>query len=79
MDGSNYFEVLDYATLLHEQIELASPPEFLGVLPDRNAVDGVEAPAWVSQSHPLGRISFYDPEDGSVETLTGFELNAGIE
>jgi hypothetical protein len=33
----------------------------------------------VSQDHDLGRISFYDPDDDSLETLTGFELNSGIE
>jgi hypothetical protein len=33
----------------------------------------------VSQQHDLGRISFYDPDAGALDTLTGFELNAGIE
>jgi hypothetical protein len=79
MEDSPFFEVLNYTTLLHDQYELASIPSFLGVLPDLNGVDGDESPAWVSQEHPLGRISFFDPDDTSLETLTGFELNSGIE
>jgi hypothetical protein len=35
--------------------------------------------AWVSQDHSLGRISFYDAPTGSMDTITGFELNSGIE
>ena len=49
------------------------------VLPDLTLGDNDEPPAWVSQDHPLGRISFFDPDDASLETLTGFELNSGIE
>ena len=74
-----YLEVLDYTTLLHDQITLGSLPSFVGVLPDLAPDDGDEPPAWVSQEHPLGRISFYDADDASVETLTGFELNSGVE
>jgi hypothetical protein len=51
----------------------------VGVIPDLAPGDGDEPPAWVSQEHPLGRITFYDPDDASLETLTGFELNAAIE
>jgi len=79
MKDSPYFEVLDYGTLLHEQYELPSLPTYLGVLPDDAAGDGDEPPAWVAQEHDLGRITFFDPDDGSLETLTGFELNSGIE
>lgn len=79
MEGAPYLEVLDFVTLLPEEYELASPPIFLGALPDLAPDDGDEPPAWVSQQHPLGRISFFDPDDASLETLTGFELNSGIE
>lgn len=79
MEGSPFFEVLDYVTLLHEQYTLSSIPEYVGVLPDLAPGDGDEPPAWVSQQYDLGRISFFDPDDASLETLTGFELNAGIE
>jgi DNA-binding beta-propeller fold protein YncE len=79
MEGENYLEVLDYDTLLHEQIELPSPPVFLGVLPDLLPTDGDEPPAWVSQEYSLGRLTFWDPDERVADTLTGFELNAGIE
>lgn len=70
---------LDYASLLAWEVGLRSDPVFVGVLPDLDDGDGDQPRAWVSQDHDLGRISFYDPDDDSIETLTGFELNAGIE
>jgi DNA-binding beta-propeller fold protein YncE len=79
MEGEPFLEVLDYVTLLHDQHRLPSTPEFLGVLPDLAPEDGDEPVAWVSQEHELGRLSFFDPDDASMETITGFELNAGIE
>ncbi len=79
MDGEPYLEVLDYTTLLHEQIPLKSAPRFVGVLPDLDLGDDDEPQAWVSQEHDLGRISFFDPDDDSLETITGFELNSEIE
>ncbi len=79
MEDEPYLEVLDYGTLLHEQYPLRSLPIFVGVLPDLAPDDGDSPPAWVSQEHDLGRISFYDPDDSTLETLTGFELNSEIE
>ena len=79
MDGQKYLEVLDYRTLLPEEIELRSDPVYVGVLPDLFPEDDDEPVAWASQEHELGRISFYDPDDGAVETITGFELNSEIE
>jgi len=78
MDGQPFLEQLDYQTLLHEEIELKSHPVYVGVLPDLDPTDGVEPQAWASQDHELGRISFLDPLTQSVETITGFELNAQI-
>lgn len=72
-------EILDYRALTFEPVALRSSPEFLGVLPDLDGAGGDEPAAWVSQSHPLGRLSFYDPDDGQLQTITGFELNAAIE
>ncbi|MEM9489814.1 MAG: hypothetical protein AAGC55_11750, partial [Myxococcota bacterium] len=51
--------------------QLGSPPEALGILPDA-------AVAFVSQRHPLGRISFIDIVSGQVRTLTGFDLNGRV-
>jgi DNA-binding beta-propeller fold protein YncE len=79
MEGVKSLVELDYRTLLHTNIELSSVPVYTGVLPDLHPEDGQEPKAWASQEHDLGRISFYDPNDGSVETITGFELNGQIE
>ena len=79
LEGQPYLEVLNFQTLIFDEIPLRSDPVFVGVLPDLDTTDGDEPPAWVSQEHPLGRISFYDPDDRSLETITGFELNGAIE
>ena len=71
MDGVPEIVALDYDKLIPEPMPLPSNPIFLGVLPDSNT-------AWVSQEHELGRISFYSPPS-TIQTLTGFELNAEIE
>lgn len=52
-------------------IELGSPPEAIGVLPDSNKI-------FISQRHPLGRVSFIDVDTDQVRTLTGFDLNSQI-
>ena len=72
MEGEPYLEVLDYTTLIHDEIILKSLPVFLGALPETNT-------AFISQEHRLGRISFYDTSDEELNTITGFELNADIE
>jgi len=79
MDGVKLLAQVDYDTLLYEQINLKSDPVYVGVLPDLDPEDGDEPPAWASQEHELGRLTFFDPDDGSVETITGFELNSRIE
>lgn len=79
MEGEPLLAVVDYATLLPTEIRLKSAPVHLGVLPDLDPDDGDEPAAWVSQEHHLGRISFFDPDAGSLETITGFELNSQIE
>ena len=35
--------------------------------------------AYASQAHELGRLSFYDADADTVQTITGFELNSSIE
>jgi hypothetical protein len=52
-------------------IELGSPPDAIGILPESNKI-------FVSQRHPLGRVSFIDIISGQVRTLTGFDLNSQI-
>ncbi|RME21801.1 MAG: hypothetical protein D6798_17330 [Deltaproteobacteria bacterium] len=72
MDGYPALEVLHYTDLLYDEIELPSNPVHVGVLPESRL-------AWVSEEHDLGRMSFYDPDTGVLQTITGFELNSGIE
>jgi len=72
MEDSAWLGVLDYGTLLPEDIELKSVPVHVGTLPGSDY-------AYVSQEHNLGRISFYDSEAATLETITGFELNSEIE
>lgn len=72
MEGVPVLEVLHHAELILDEVPLKSDPVFLGTLPELGW-------AYVSQEHELGRISFFDPADASLKTLTGFELNAGIE
>jgi hypothetical protein len=79
MKDTQLLEVLDFTTLLYDEVGLKSVPLFVGVLPDLDLEDADEPRAWASQQHDLGRISFYDPDDRSLETITGFELNGRIE
>jgi DNA-binding beta-propeller fold protein YncE len=52
-------------------IELGSPPQAIGLLPDTDKI-------FVSQRHPLGRVSFIDISSNEVRTVTGFDLNSQI-
>jgi len=72
MEGLPYLEALDFRSLLYEEVPLQSEPVFVGALPGSNI-------AWASQEHDLGRISFYDAGTGTLDTVTGFELNAEID
>ena len=72
MEGEPLLEVLHYQSLMYDEYELGSDPMHVGVLPESTL-------AWVSQDHPLGRMSFFDPATDVLQTLTGFELNSGIE
>lgn len=62
---------LDLGNGVVRTIELGSPPESVGVLPDRDAI-------FVSQRHPLGRVTFIDVPTGQARTLTGFDLNSHV-
>ena len=76
MEGYGLLEVLPFDSLLPLTADLPSLPVWLGVLPGTDT-------AYVSQDHDLGRISFYDAAAdsgaGALDTITGFELNSGIE
>ena len=51
--------------------QLGSPPDAVGVLPGTDKV-------FVSQRHPLGRVTFIDVVTDDVLTLTGFDLNSSV-
>ena len=51
--------------------QLGSPPEAVGILPDTDSV-------FVSQRHPLGRVTFFDLGTGDERTVTGFDLNSHV-
>lgn len=72
MEGKPFLEVLDYGNLGLKEIKLRSNPVHVGVLTGTSY-------AYVNQDHELGRLSFYDPDAAVLETITGFELNSGIE
>lgn len=62
------------------RLELGSPPESLGLIPQTEKV-------FVGQEHPDGRITFIDWalddlifwDEDNVQSVTGFELNSRIE
>ncbi len=79
LEGEPVLGVLDWGRLMVDEVTLSSDPVFIGAMPDLDPSDDDEPPAWVSQEHELGRMSFYDPDSGVISTLTGFELNSEIE
>jgi len=77
MKNNRNVGVIDYATRLVDDLLVPSQPVFLGMMPSDAGFP--ETVGWVSQEHELGRISFVEPENLSVETVTGFELNSDID
>jgi len=76
LDGSalglpSSVHTIELDTAVVRQRALNSPPEAVGVLTDANA-------AFVSQRHPLGRISFIDLTTDAIRTVTGFDLNGRV-
>lgn len=78
LEGTPSLQLLVYEQLLPLEVELRSVPLHVGVFP------GTEV-AYVNEDHELGRMTFFDPvdiyalDDDIVQTITGFELNSGIE
>lgn len=61
--------VANYRTRQLAGVTVQSTPAHVGILTGTDL-------GWVSQEHELGRISFIDPDDNAVTTITGFELNS---
>lgn len=57
-----------------DSYHLGSPPEHIGLLPS----DTLQR-IYVSQQHPVGRMTFIDIETGDSRTVTGYELNSQIQ
>jgi hypothetical protein len=72
LDGKSMIEACSFSSLIPDLVTLPSEPAFVGVLPGQSV-------AWASQAHDLGRLSFYDPDAATLDTITGFELNSDIE
>ncbi len=72
-DAAKVFGVylIRLANLQVDFVPLASPPLATGIV-------AAAGKGYVAQEHPDGRISFVDFTNGSVRTLTGFELGAKV-
>jgi DNA-binding beta-propeller fold protein YncE len=79
MEDEAMIGVLDHEHASVETVYLPSDAVYIGVMSDADPTDDDEPPVWASQEHDLGRISFFDVDDASLETITGFELNSQIE
>ncbi len=55
-----------------DSFRVPSLPEGLGPVRDAGRI-------YVSQRHPQGRMTFIDAETGARQTITGYQLNAGID
>ncbi len=71
-------DALNLSTLVSSSLSLASPPEYVGAVPQQvgNSSDPY---TWVTQAYSGGRISFVDLSTLALETVTGFELNSQIQ
>ncbi len=63
----------DLSSFVTDDFDVASPPEEIGTIPGAGRV-------FVSQRHPQGRLTLVDVEDEDRrQTITGYQLNAGID
>ncbi len=76
VEGVAELQRIDLAGFEVRRWRLGSPPEVAGVLP-------AVSRAFVTQTHPEGRISFVDlaaeADRGRLETVSGYTLNGRIE
>ncbi len=71
VNATRAVQVVTTQTGVVETKQLGSPPSTVGILPGA-------AQAFVSQRHPLGRVSFVDLGTDAVRTVTGFDLNGQV-
>ncbi len=70
-DGVHEAHLIELPGLSVRSERLASEPLAAGVLADLEK-------AYVAQLHPEGRVTFFNFDSDSTQTLTGFELAAGV-
>jgi len=63
--GIDYLLAYDLYSGDAEEIELAAPPRAIGTLPGASRF-------YITHDSPLGFVSFYDPETGSLTEVSGF-------
>lgn len=59
-------------TFRKDVFRLSSLPDGLGLIPSARRV-------YINQIHPQGRMTFLDVDSDERETVTGYQLNAGIQ
>jgi hypothetical protein len=69
--GAHELHIVSFEGLHVEALSLASAPLSAGLLPDLGV-------GFSAQNHAEGRITFFELEDASARTLTGFELSSEI-
>lgn len=69
--GARQVILVELGSLRMDIEDLGSPPVLLGSMPSTQR-------AYVSQEHPVGRISFIELANHRIQTVTGFELNSRI-
>lgn len=70
--GRNELSLLNLETLATRTRSFPLEPGFIGFLPGRSI-------GFVSEEHPLGRLTFLDLDRDETREVTGFELNAFTE
>jgi DNA-binding beta-propeller fold protein YncE len=67
-------EIIDLTSFRTQSLRIGSPPDHIGLIPN----DG-NPKVYISQEHPVGRMTFIEEQSGVIKTVTGFELNSLIE
>lgn len=63
---------VDLGSFRKDSFRLSSLPDGLGLIAEAGKI-------FINQIHPQGRITFVDVESNERQTVTGYQLNAGIE
>lgn len=72
LEQVNRTDIIDFKSFIVDTLQLGSPPTAAGFAA---ATDKV----FIAQDHPAGRMTFVGVHDGSVKTVTGYNLNDEIE